>query len=273
MPQVLECFIQGKAGDASLCEDGIFTSENFLAVIDGVTSKGEHLFNGAKSGCAAKNAVLKALETLEAGVSCAAALDLLNDALTKAYGDFLQTARENVCERMAVCFALYSVKRRELWCFGDCQCMINGVLHEHEKEFDTVMSAVRALALETALASGADEASFYENDVGRKFIMPLLEKEALFVNRPGRFGFDMLDGISRPLYERAKAYRLSFGDELILASDGYPQLCRTLTQSEAELERVLSEDPLCYKSYMSTKGIKSGNLSFDDRAYLKFIID
>jgi hypothetical protein len=273
VPQVLESFILGKTGNAAECEDGIFVNGNFLAVVDGVTSKGKHLFNGMKSGCAAKNAVLGALETLEASVSSAASLDLLNDAIMGAYGDFLEIARADVGERMAVCIALYSVKRRELWCFGDCQCMINGELHRHEKEFDAIVSAVRALAIETALAGGADEKSLFDRDIGREFIMPLLEKEAIFVNRPGRFGFDMLDGISRPLYERIKTYRLSPGDEVILASDGYPELCRTLEQSEAQLERVLKEDPLCYIENISTKGVKSGNISFDDRSYLKFIVD
>jgi glycerophosphoryl diester phosphodiesterase len=41
----------------------------------------------------------------------------------------------------------------------------------------------------------------------------------------------------------------------------------------AETERVLAQtietDPLCYKIYKSTKGVVEGNISFDDRTYLR----
>lgn len=37
--EVIEKFIKGKFGKEELCEDAIVVSENFIAVIDGVTSQ------------------------------------------------------------------------------------------------------------------------------------------------------------------------------------------------------------------------------------------
>ena len=57
---------------------------------------------------------------------------------------------------------------------------------------------------------------------------------------------------------------------VVLASDGYPLLRPTLQQSEQDLDRLLKEDPQCCRLYESTKGLKPGNKSFDDRTYVRF---
>ncbi len=59
---------------------------------------------------------------------------------------------------------------------------------------------------------------------------------------------------------------------IVLATDGYPVLKRTLEDSESALRDVLAQDPLMCRLYKSTKGILQGNVSFDDRAYVKFSI-
>lgn len=54
-----------------------------------------------------------------------------------------------------------------------------------------------------------------------------------------------------------------------LASDGYPTILENLEASEKELSRILEVDPLCIHENKSTKGIAKGNISFDDRTYIK----
>lgn len=39
--KVIESFLRGKRPDQSLCEDGLFIGSQIIAVVDGVTSKGE----------------------------------------------------------------------------------------------------------------------------------------------------------------------------------------------------------------------------------------
>ena len=57
---------------------------------------------------------------------------------------------------------------------------------------------------------------------------------------------------------------------VVLASDGYPYLLPSLLETENALASVIKEDPLCFRRFKSVKGVGPGNISFDDRAYLKF---
>ena len=59
---------------------------------------------------------------------------------------------------------------------------------------------------------------------------------------------------------------------VILASDGYPYLKDTLDASEQALQEILHDDPLLFRSYKTTKGMKPENVSFDDRAYVKLSV-
>lgn len=69
-----------------------------------------------------------------------------------------------------------------------------------------------------------------------------------------------------------KIYPVKSGDEILLASDGYTVLRGTLEESAKKLQRILKEDPLCFRAYRSTKGKKSCNVSFDDRAYCRILM-
>ena len=60
--------------------------------------------------------------------------------------------------------------------------------------------------------------------------------------------------------------------EVVLASDGYPFLLPTLRDSEEALARQLKDDPQNLSFFLATKGIVEGNLSFDDRAYVRLYV-
>ena len=60
---------------------------------------------------------------------------------------------------------------------------------------------------------------------------------------------------------------------VVLASDGYPCLKGSLEASEQALQGILQDDPLLFRSYKSTKGLQEGNISFDDRAYIRLKIE
>lgn len=61
------------------------------------------------------------------------------------------------------------------------------------------------------------------------------------------------------------------GAEVVLASDGYPELCCTLEESEERLCAVIAEDPMCVGRNIGTKGIMDGMESFDDRGYVRIV--
>jgi hypothetical protein len=58
-------------------------------------------------------------------------------------------------------------------------------------------------------------------------------------------------------------------DELMIASDGYPVIGETLATSESELALLLEKDPWCVAELAGTKAVLPGQVSFDDRAYLR----
>ena len=53
--------IRGKYRDRLQCEDGIFIGDKIVAVIDGVTSHGNLLWNGGSSGRFAKDVLCECL--------------------------------------------------------------------------------------------------------------------------------------------------------------------------------------------------------------------
>ena len=48
--RIIEQFIKGKYNDPNLCEDAICVTENFIAVIDGVSSQSDFRFEDKKLG-------------------------------------------------------------------------------------------------------------------------------------------------------------------------------------------------------------------------------
>lgn len=60
------------------------------------------------------------------------------------------------------------------------------------------------------------------------------------------------------------------GDDVVLASDGYPILRPTLAESERELERLRHEDPHLVNEFRTSKGFTPELRSFDDRTYIRF---
>lgn len=271
MYKVIEQEIRSKAADFSKCEDGIFVSSAFAAVIDGVTGKGKGLWDGKTSGAYAREVLLKCLKTLRADITAEEAIQVLNGALyeaEKVREDETELPRE---ERLMAAVIIYSDCYQQIWSFGDCQCLINGELFSHSKKIDTMLSEVRSFYDRGQLAAGMTPEELQEHDIGREYIMPLLKFQLMYANTEDYYGYDILDGYEiHP--KRVVIHQLKEGDRVVMASDGYPRLLETLEESEAELARLIREDPLCIFENKGTKGIAAGNNSFDDRSYIRFLV-
>ncbi len=264
--KILEQFIKGKALDESLCEDKYFYNENFIVVADGVTAKDKILFNGETGGRVAARLVCEAVADFDYDIEALTATRVLTEKIKK------------LCEEnkdggsAAVSVIIYSKHRNEIWSIGDCQCIINGEVFTHSKEIDRIVSDMRALVLEIARFEGATDEELSQKDVGREFILPVIKKQKLFANGEGRFAYAVVNGA--PVHENnIVIHKVKSGDEIVLASDGYPELCGTLAQSEEKLQRELKINPLCDGDYRSTKGIQKNCVSFDDRTYIRFRVD
>ena len=261
--RIIEQKILGKCPDQALCEDGLFVGEHFIAVVDGVTSKKALSAGSPTGGVLARRAILKLLSELDPAVDCYTAIDAITACLAEVDAQNEDTPR--------AVMVLYSVHRHEIWSVGDCGCLINGALHTNEKAIDGVLSACRSAIIEMMLAYGATEAELFAEDRAREMLLPVLAMQQRLENKGGRYGYPVLNG-TPVRREQIKILTVAEGDEVVLASDGYPLLCSTLAESEAALEQVKKDDPLCYKNYVSTKGFRTDGGSFDDRTYIRFVV-
>ncbi len=275
--QIIEQSIIPKCTGSKMCEDGLFINENYIAVIDGVTSKGKLTWpekpvpgsQSMTSGCYAKEILLKALQSMAPDMDGAGAMEYLNSALSLACLTRRTILEEKPEERLQAVIILYSFYRREVWSFGDCQCIINGIAHNHAKAIDSLLSEVRSFYIQAELLSGVAEATLSGQDTGREYLLPLLRRQLLFANQDSAYGYDVLNGFSiHP--DHVIIYPIPPDSRLVLASDGYPLLKETLAESENALMELIETDPLCFRENKGTKGLVHGNDSFDDRTYIRF---
>lgn len=267
--EIIEQFLESKFENPALCEDGIFHNENFIAVIDGVTPKGVVRWNHQSSGYHAKEILLIALSQLNGTETATEAFKRLNAALHTEYGEQADYFLRHPEERLQATLILYSVHHKEIWCFGDCQCMMNGQPFTNEMKIDTLLAEVRSVYLHLMLREGKTMEELLAHDPSQEVIFPLLKKQFYFSNCDLEYGFSVLDGFCND-FQNVIVHPVPGHSEVALASDGYPILRSTLQLSESELASIKQSDPLCIHQYKSTRGFTNGKKSLDDRAYIRF---
>lgn len=271
--QVIESFIMGKKGDPDRCEDALVVTDEFVSVVDGVTSKSAMLWKERTTGRLAAEAITQAIAQFPPDITAAAAAERLTEEICLLYEEcrMADIAREHPAQRFAACAAIYSRFRSEIWVIGDCQCMIDQKHFEFPKRVDEIIAEARALYIESELYRGKTVKELLDNDTSRQYILPLIERGASFANdRQGsKYAYPVIDGFPIDI-DQIRIIPVPAGtQEIVLASDGYPRLFPTLTESEHYLSRILETDPLCYREYKSTKGVMKDQVSFDDRTYIR----
>jgi len=274
--KVLEQNLISKTHNPSDCEDSIFVSDDFAAVIDGVTSKSTWKHSNETSGRLCSQLLKKTMEELPVKSTAGQAIELLTSAVFSRYKELgiEEQVKNFPAERASACIVIYSKYRNEIWMVGDCQCMVDKTYYSNAKPIDRLLSDIRSFYIQTELKLGKSCDDLQANDSGREFISALLERQSLFQNSFDKieFNYGVIDGFKVPESE-IKVFKLLHPTKIILASDGYPRLFETLAESEEYLEKILRKDPLCFQEFKSTKGLKPGNSSFDDRAYLSIEIE
>lgn len=268
--EIIESYIEGK--EINHCDDGLFINDNFIAIIDGVTSKGKFLWDGKKSGEFAKDVICRELEKLDKEIDAYSAIKQINESIKNSYGDRYLIAEKQVEEKIAATIVIFSNFRKEVWIFGDCQCLVNGNHYNDPKKMDRILAEVRSLYINIELLKGKTKEEISQNDPGREYILPLIREGGRYANKTDTwYRYNVLDGFEID-EKRSVIIKVNSEDEIVLASDGYPVLKSTLKESEEILKRILEEDPLFIELHKSTKGLAKGNQSFDDRTYIRFIV-
>lgn len=276
--KVIESKIEGKKSPES-CEDGLVVTADFIAVIDGSTSKTpHHLSPDMKNGRYAMVLIseyiqheLKPESTVED--FCEGVTSYIYNKVYRQQGieEQMQAHPE---ERLTASAILYSKAKNEVWMVGDCQAIIGGKLYENNKPFEDIVARRRVELIRQG----------FTPQEARKTIEPLLIQAMLEGQNKT---YTVIDGF--PIYQKGmkvvslnapqKNVETDVADslplptkEIVLASDGYPFLKPTLAESEEALAHLLAYDPQCTHEFIATKGIVVGNKSFDDRTYIRFQI-
>ena len=290
--KIIESSIIGKKSPEA-CEDGMVVTDDFIAVIDGSTSKTpKHLNPDMKNG---RYAMMLISEYIREKLKADASVDDFCQGVTayiynKVYEKLgvEERLKEHPEERLTASAILYSRTRNEVWMVGDCQAIIDGKLYENGKPYEQEIARKRVELIEQGLSPAE----------ARKQIEPLLIEAMLSGQNQT---YTVIDGF--PIYrEGVKVVSVSdscsvqdsvsasdsvpcsdsvsasgtisvSSSEIVLASDGYPFLEPTLAASEAALAEQIANDPQNIHSFIATKGIVEGNKSFDDRTYIRFSVE
>lgn len=172
--------------------------------------------------------------------------------------------KDHPIERLTASVIIYNNIRKEIWMIGDCQCMIDGIYYDNPKQGEHYFAQKRSNFIKMAIANGQNKEDFEIEDKGRTYILPELIDSCKYQN----IKYAVVDGFPIPM-NCIKVIPTNGAKEIVLSSDGYPFLKRTLHGSEEELSKLLRLDPLCINLFLATKGLKQGNNSFDDRAYIR----
>lgn len=264
---VIEQFIEGKISNRK-CEDGIVVTKNYIAVIDGSTSKASVRHSMLRSnGRYCMQIITSYIKGIQGNVTAEAFCQGVSIAVAKRYKKKWQEhLAQHPEDRMTASAVIYNRLRREIWMIGDCICMIDAVLYENSKAYEAELAAIRAEEAKRLLSQGMTIEDLQDNDLSRKAILPRMINDIKEQN----VNYAVIDGYPIPM-NKVRIFTLDFSPhEIILATDGYPFLLPTFQQSEAALSHQLQEDPLCINTYKATKGLYKGNKSFDDRAYIRF---
>jgi len=259
---------------AKKTEDAIVVTDDFVAVIDGSTSKATHNYHPFRSnGRQAMKTVQRVVRNAKPDMTVQQFCTQATSAMMRNYQhwamlhatDIKATLTSHPEQRMAASAAVFSRLRREVWLVGDCQCLINGQLFDNPKPYEQQLAEARAREARRLLDSGTTIDQLRADDKARQTIIPAMI-EAM---KKQNIDYAVIDGFPIP-QSKVKVITLSFETfDVVLATDGYPVLCPSLDESEAALKQQLNEDPLCIAQFKATKAWMEGNRSFDDRAYIR----
>lgn len=264
--QIIEQSIVAKNPDKK-SEDGIVVTDDFIAVIDGSTSKTERRYSLFRSnGRYAMELISKYIRRAPKDLSCHQFCTGVTKHIARKYRQSqLPHLAEHPEERLTASCVVFSRLRREIWMIGDCQCLVGGEYYDNPKPYEQELAEQRAAIINN---SKEPHESFLRNDTARTAIIPAMLQTMKNQNKT----YAVVDGF--PIAEQhVRIITLNFSPwEIVLASDGYPFLEPSLEASEARLAHQRSTDPLNIGLFKATKAFAEGNNSFDDRAYIRFCI-
>ncbi len=262
--KIIEQFSHGKVADNSYCEDRFAIGTAACAVIDG--SRGP----GHMETPMIQTALDRAADIIAAvgpDMTPRALFDDLTRSLAATKTEFRLDEHRYTGGYHVVC---YSAAHRQIWRVGDCQYRFGGTTYRNDLELEEIGARQRAVWIHSLLVRGQTADDVMASETYATMFLPFFAPLLDFANRPDhRFGFGVVNGMAIPdkfieVHDIPPAV-----PEIILTSDGYPLVCDTLADSEDALMALVKTDPLCINENITSKGLMPGQVSFDDRTWLR----
>lgn len=254
-------------------EDGIVVTPDFIAVIDGSTSKSrqrchrDYSLRQRSNGELAMTIIAHYIKEMDKAATCHQFCTGVTKAVARRYKKaMLPHLAQHPEDRLTASCAVFSRLRREVWLVGDCHCLIGDAYYDNPKPYEQQLAQQRADIIK---ASPLPWNHFLDDDTARQAVIPHMLECMQQQNKT----YSVVDGFAIP--ERyVPVITLDFQPwQVVLATDGYPFLRPTLEESEQCLSSQREKDPLNIgPDFMATKGFAHGQRSFDDRAYIRFSV-
>lgn len=273
--KVIEQFLKGKFNKEELCEDGICVTDDFVAVIDGVTSYSQFTYHNKKLGKIICDILLEAIPKLDKQFNCYQAIDFLNEYILTFYKQhgIYEKIKDDAADQPSASVIMYSNQYKQIWLIGDCMALYGNTILENKLELDELYTKIRVMTINYLLATGYTEKELLEDDVTKMFFQPLSKRQPYIRNKTFNSIYDyaVIDGFNKPDKRLIKCIDVSQDvKEIVFVTDGYRKPFHTLKESEEDLNHIREVDPLCYKEFAYERGFYKNQESYDDRAYIRF---
>lgn len=275
--KVLESFCQGKAGDARLNEDRIVVTADFVGLFDGATSRRGLTLAGLTIGRFAAETACDALATLPPDATARAAINHLSEAVAtraRAAAQSEDKTFDEVWHYPAAAALIYSKSRKEIWRVADSTFVVDGgVPNMRFFAQEKTWCDLRRAWLQAEMVRGKSVEDLLANDMTWDLLSPLIGNLKVFANcdhaMAHPYGYGVINGSHVP-DRYVEVFDASEAQEIVFASDGYPEVFASLEETERALKNTLREDPLMMRLHPQVKGVKPGWESYDDRSYVRF---
>ena len=130
-------------------EDGIVITDDFIAVIDGSTSKTQRRHNSRMSnGRYAMKLISSYIRRMPKETTChqfcLGATRVIRERYTSLWSRLREGSSEQILqrlfdhpeERLCASVIIFSRLRREVWLVGDCHCLLNGEYCDNPKPYE-----------------------------------------------------------------------------------------------------------------------------------------
>lgn len=242
--------------------DTLVVGPHVVGVVDGSTAKGWE--SGTTTGIDVAATVAWLLSGLADEHLTTAAHRLAREVL-----HLPGIADTDPVDRPCATFSLVHLQRREVWRVGDQHVLVGPRAVPTLSRAEHDVARRRAELIRGMLAAGRSREALQQHDAAREQIQELLHGLNRRRNVDQDGGFGAVDGSDVPRrFLEVHPIPVEV-EEVVLATDGYPEVFADLARTEANLQARLERDPLLIEDPPATKGRMHGAVSFDDRAYVR----